>query len=46
VVREDVAHLHDAEDAGEGDGSEQEYDCEDGVGTHGDGDLRELIGCC
>ncbi|MEA2587847.1 MAG: hypothetical protein QOH66_774 [Actinomycetota bacterium] len=34
MVRQNVADLHDAEDAGEGDGGEQEYDCEDGVGTH------------
>ena len=34
MVGEDVAHLHDAEDAREGDGGEQEYDGDDGVGTH------------
>jgi hypothetical protein len=45
VVGQDVAHLHDAEDAGEGDGGEQEHNCEDGVGTHGDGDLQELSRC-
>jgi hypothetical protein len=34
MMGEDVAHLHDAEDAGEGDGGEQEHDCNNGVGTH------------